>query len=343
MSMQTVIKARHALAAKIAANTAYALAHPPTGAKVYIFPAGSGVTLYTWSDEMQKAAQAGVTMYLQPMATGGGADVIWPQPMGAGVLRQFPTWTADQVRAYIADKLKSANAGVLGATFDKVAPYIGAALLAYVSAGTLSQYAAATAATTSTAAAPAVVPASSVSSGFSAATTDLTATGGGMTAPASLIPSVAAPAADVSTASAINAGLNTALGISGGAVSDASLLTQFSAAATTLTDTVAAAAPAAVSTASSVLDTVTSLVPGLTPADAMKAYLAKKQIDQQNAAKAAAAAKAQQAQAQAAQVQANLNTIKQAQATQAAAPGLLTNITPGFILSMIAAGAALLS
>lgn len=240
MSMQQVLRARQAHAKAVAANMAYALAHPPTGPKVYIFPAGSGVGPYTWSPEMNAAALAGVTMYLQPTATGGGADVIWPQPMGSGIVAQYPAQArsggAAWVQGVIADKLKSANVGVLGGTFDKVAPYIGAALLAYVTAGMASEFAASSAA--SSGAASAAPSSASLSTGLSSTTAaggaDLTVTGLGGSASLntglSNIVSTSLSGGDIVTASAnlatggsLTAGSSLAAGGLGGALGTAAV------------------------------------------------------------------------------------------------------------------------
>ena len=198
---------RAAIAAQNAAYQASLKAPPPSGPKIYAFPAAQPISPYAWSKELNDAALQGWKIYtLVKGGISGNQQLMvparWTEMVGDSIVAQYPASATDWnwVAGVLADRVKNANVGVLGAGFDKVVPYIGLAIFALVAGPMVSQlFTAATGAAAGTAAGTATSTAAS-----SATPAELLATGGGY----SVAPVIATPTASTAFITAADSSIS---------------------------------------------------------------------------------------------------------------------------------------
>jgi hypothetical protein len=125
-----------------------AKSHPPTGPKIYSFPADSGLSNFAWNKQLNDAALQGWKFYVYRRGAIGGrhqvAPGIWVEMLGDSIVAQYPVNARDfnWVSGVIADRIKNANAGVLGAGFDKyVVPLVFTAVIGLLTAGVAAELA----------------------------------------------------------------------------------------------------------------------------------------------------------------------------------------------------------
>ena len=396
---------RAAIAAQNAAYQASLKAPPPSGPKIYAFPAAQPVSPYAWSKELNDAALQGWKIYtLVKGGISGNQQLMvparWTEMLGDGVVAQYPASATDWnwVAGVLADRVKNANVGVLGAGFDKVVPYIGLAIFALVAGPMVSQL---FTAATGAAAGSAAGATASTTAASTATPAELLATGGGY----SVAPVIATPTASTAFITAADSSISftaanaavapglissiTTTALTGGDIVATSLVnagvtaSSLAVVAPTLASSVAAASFSAASTPSlaTALDVLAQPSTGIMtpdasttaakqaalnptpapattspslvtqaqnllttmPVDASTVATAIKTVQQYNQGQAAvrqANAQAAASQQQAAAQQAALAA--QAATANAPASNPLTSLSPGVILSLLAAGAAFL-
>lgn len=384
-------------AALYRAALAAARAAKPSAPGTIIIPDNS---LYVWSQQMHDYARQGYTIY---SFYTGAVDIRtnamrtpprYAEILGSSLVKQNPSWTYQQIASEIKNRLAGANAGVLGAGFDKyVVPIVFIAVTTLVTAGLATELSPAAgaagtsnatvpAATTSTSftaagavpinlsssAAVTTIAAPSASSAFiTVADSSISFTAANAAVAPNLISSLvtaAMPGGDIVATSLVNAGVSASslsmvdpilasnvAAASFSAASAPSLATALDVlampnAGIMLSDvTSSAAKQAALNPATSNPSLLTQAQNLLTtmPVDASTVATAIKTVQQYNQGQAAvrqANAQAATAQQQAAAQQAALAA--QAASANAPASNPLTSLSPGVILSLLAAGAAFL-